>query len=97
MAEADYSWASWGKLDTNSRSLSTWVAVGDTEDTTNSQLPSPHVELRKVSCLIGHRYNQLNSLMFRVFHAVITLINGPQQISSGLSTRKSGTIISGKD
>ena len=30
------------------RSLSTWVAVGDTDDTTNSQLPSPHVELIKV-------------------------------------------------
>lgn len=36
----------WGRLDANSRSLSTWVAVGDVEEST-SQLPSPHVELNK--------------------------------------------------
>jgi len=36
----------WGRLDANSRSLSTWVAVGDVEES-NSQLPSPHVELNK--------------------------------------------------
>ena len=38
----------WGRLDPSSRSLSTWVAVGDTEETVNSQLPSPHVEMCKV-------------------------------------------------
>ena len=37
----------WGRLDPSSRSLSTWVAVGDVEEV-NSQLPSPHVEMRKV-------------------------------------------------
>lgn len=46
LADCEYNWG-WGKLDVNSRSLSTWVAVGDTDDTTNSQLPSPHVELIK--------------------------------------------------
>ena len=44
MACEDYTW---GRLDANSRSLSTWVAVGDVEEST-SQLPSPHVELNKV-------------------------------------------------
>jgi len=43
MACEDYTW---GRLDANSRSLSTWVAVGDVEEST-SQLPSPHVELNK--------------------------------------------------
>ena len=38
----------WGRLDPSSRSLSTWVAVGDVEEV-NSQLPSPHVEMCKVS------------------------------------------------
>ena len=37
----------WGRLDPSSRSLSTWVAVGDVEEV-NSQLPSPHVEMCKV-------------------------------------------------
>ena len=37
----------WGRLDASSRSLSTWVAVGDVEEV-NSQLPSPHVEMCKV-------------------------------------------------
>ena len=45
-AECDHSWAG-AKLDANSRSLSTWVAVGDVEEV-NSQLPSPHVEMIKV-------------------------------------------------
>ena len=44
--DSDYTWAG-GKLDANSRSLSTWVAVGDVEEI-NSQLPSPHVEMIKV-------------------------------------------------
>jgi len=35
-----------GKLEPNSRSLSTWVAVGDVQSST-SQLPSPQVELNK--------------------------------------------------
>ena len=47
-AECDYSWAGAGpRLDANSRSLSTWVAVGDVDEV-NSQLPSPHVEMIKV-------------------------------------------------
>ena len=37
----------WGRLDPSSRSLSTWVAVGDVDEV-NSQLPSPHVEMCKV-------------------------------------------------
>lgn len=46
-AECDYSWAGAGaRLDANSRSLSTWVAVGDVDEV-NSQLPSPHVEMIK--------------------------------------------------
>jgi len=36
----------WGRLDANSRSLSTWVAVGDVQSST-SQLPSPQVEMTK--------------------------------------------------
>lgn len=36
----------WGRLEANSRSLSTWVAVGDVQSST-SQLPSPQVELNK--------------------------------------------------
>ena len=47
-AECDFSWAGAGaRLDANSRSLSTWVAVGDVDEV-NSQLPSPHVETSKV-------------------------------------------------
>ena len=45
--DSDYTWAG-GRLDANSRSLSTWVAVGDVEEI-NSQLPSPHVEMIKVN------------------------------------------------
>ena len=45
-ADCDFSWAG-ARLDANSRSLSTWVAVGDVEEV-NSQLPSPHVEMSKV-------------------------------------------------
>ena len=44
--DVDYLWGG-TRLDTNSRSLSTWVAVGDVEDNVNSQLPSPHVETTK--------------------------------------------------
>jgi len=36
----------WGRLEANSRSLSTWVAVGDVQSST-SQLPSPQVEMCK--------------------------------------------------
>ena len=45
-SEVDYLWGG-TRLDTNSRSLSTWVAVGDVEENVNSQLPSPHVEMTK--------------------------------------------------
>ena len=51
-AECDYSWAGAGaRMDANSRSLSTWVAVGDVDEV-NSQLPSPHVEMIKVRALL---------------------------------------------
>lgn len=56
-AECDYSWAGAGpRLDANSRSLSTWVAVGDVDEV-NSQLPSPHVEMIK-GFPSGDQHNQ---------------------------------------
>ena len=56
-AECDFSWAGAGaRLDANSRSLSTWVAVGDVDEV-NSQLPSPHVEMSKVrKCIFVKLY-----------------------------------------
>lgn len=54
-AECDFSWAG-ARLDANSRSLSTWVAVGDVEEV-NSQLPSPHVEMSK-GFPSGDQHNQ---------------------------------------
>ncbi|XP_023335192.1 uncharacterized protein LOC111706529 [Eurytemora carolleeae] len=46
----------WGKLEPNSRSLSTWVAVGDVQSST-SQLPSPQVELKGFAdCMSGAQF-----------------------------------------
>ena len=90
----------WGRLEASSRSLSTWVAVGDVEEI-NSQLPSPHVEMSKVSppasslpAAVG-MFNQLTSKSY--LRDFLSLASSAQLTSSGPSTRTFVTTTSGGD